>query len=35
MKANLSTAFHLEIDKQSEIAYQEMERHFCTFVNYQ
>ncbi len=27
--------FHLETDRQSEIANQEMERHLCTFVYYQ
>ena len=35
IKVNLSTAFHLETDGQSEIANQEMERHLRTFVNYQ
>ena len=35
IKVNLSTAFHPETDGQSEIANQEMERHLCTFVNYQ
>ena len=35
IKVNLSTTFHLEIDGQSDITNQEMERHFCTFVNYQ
>ena len=35
IKVNLSTAFHPETDGQSENANQEMERHLCTFVNYQ
>ena len=35
IKINLSTAFHPETDGQSEITNQEMERHLCTFVNYQ
>ena len=34
IKVNLSTAFYLEIDGQSEIANQEIERHLCIFVNY-
>ena len=33
--ASLSTSFYPETNGQSEIANQEMERHFCTFVNYQ
>ena len=33
--ANLSMSFHLETDRQSEIANQEMEKHLRTFVNYQ
>ena len=35
ISANLFTSFHLETNRQSEIANQEMKRHFCTFVNYQ
>ena len=35
ISASLSTSFHPEIDGQSEIANQEMERHLCTFVHYQ
>ena len=35
IKVNLSTTFHPETDRQSEIANQEMERHLRTFVNYQ
>ena len=32
---SLFTSFHPETDGQSEITNQEMEKHFCTFVNYQ
>lgn len=35
MKVNLSIIFHLGTDRQSEIANQDMERHFYIFVNYQ
>ena len=35
IKVNLFTAFYPETNGQSEIANQEMKRHFCTFVNYQ
>lgn len=35
IKVNLSTAFHLEINEQNEIANQEIEKHLCTFINYQ
>ena len=28
-------SFHLETNKQSEIVNQEIEKHFCTFINYQ
>ena len=35
ISTSLSTLFYLETDRQSEIANQEIERHFCTFVNYQ
>ena len=35
ISANLSTSFHSETDRQSEIANQEMESHLRTFVNYQ
>ncbi len=35
IKVNLSTTFYSEINEQSEIANQEMERHLCTFINYQ
>ena len=35
ISANLSISFHPETDGQSEIANQEMEKHFRTFVNYQ
>ncbi len=35
IKANLSTTFYLETNKQSEVTNQEIERHLCTFVNYQ
>ena len=34
IKVNLSTAFHPKIDRQNEIAIQEMERHLRIFVNY-
>ena len=27
-------AFYSEIDKQNKIANQEIEKHFCIFVNY-
>ncbi len=30
--ANLFTSFYPETDKQDEIANQDIERHFCTFV---
>ena len=35
ISASLSTSFHPEINGQSEIANQEIERHLRTFVNYQ
>ena len=35
ISANLSTSFHPETDKQSEIANQEIDRHLYTFINYQ
>ena len=35
INVKLSTAFHPESDRQSEIANSEMERYLCTFVNYQ
>ena len=35
ISTSLSTSFYPEIDGQSEIANQEMERHLCTFINYQ
>ena len=34
IKINLSTTFYLKTDRQSEIANQEIERDFCTFINY-
>ena len=34
IKAKLSTAWHPETDGQSEIANQEMERYFRTYVNH-
>lgn len=35
IKVHLSTAFHPETDEHREIVNQEMEKHLCTFVNYQ
>ena len=32
--SKFSTAFHFEIDDQSEIVNQEMKRHICTFCNH-
>ena len=34
VRANLSTSFDSELEGQSEIANQEIKRHFCIFVNY-
>ena len=34
INAKLSTAFHSEMDGQSEIANQEMEKHLRTYVNH-
>ena len=35
ISAILPTSFHPDPNRQSEIANQEIERHFLTFVNYQ